>query len=62
MSDKYVVKITANDAETAEKVLKVVETSVETNTSLDIATVKVERLDEQEAFLGDVGYRREVRS
>jgi translation initiation factor 2 alpha subunit (eIF-2alpha) len=38
---KYRVDITANDAESAENIMKVVHTAVETNPSLDLESVKV---------------------
>ncbi len=38
---KYRVEITANNAESAENVMKVVHTTVETNPSIDLESVKV---------------------
>ncbi|MBC7971551.1 MAG: hypothetical protein H7Z11_15755 [Verrucomicrobia bacterium] len=54
---KYRVDITANDAESAENIMKVVHTAVETNPSLDLESVKVQPdPTSQQPFQSDADY------
>jgi translation initiation factor 2 alpha subunit (eIF-2alpha) len=62
---KYRVDITANNAESAENVMKVVHTAIDTNPNLDVESVKVKAVethDKQQQSFNEVGYRREVQS